>query len=144
MEPTKGGAHLAKRQVYLEGTKRGTPGVFTPQWRVQHWINVIEAQIEIEQKRLVAWDRLNPTEQSLVEEGFPVLYGIHPTRQRSCETLKDASEILINDGAKVEEIRVVYVPAAKIELVRKMLADKLGEHAISVWDIEDVVSESER
>ncbi len=99
--------------------------------------------IEIEKQRIKQWDRLTSQEKALVEEGFPVIYGIAPAPEKrmrwiSYEGPSGQKEIAIAGGARPSEVRVVFVPADKVEMVRNILRN--SNDTIRVAPIEQILN----
>ena len=93
-------------------------------------------RMEVEQKRQKEWEKLSADERKLVSEPFPIVFGIRPRRLGS---LKPAAsdvdrEVLLKDGAKRDEIRVVWVPKDKILEVKHILSNSQGPQ-VRVEDI---------
>jgi hypothetical protein len=90
--------------------------------------------VEISVKRIREFQKLSPLERSLVTESFPVLYGIHPLRTGVASAARAIipGEVLLKGGAKLDEIRVIYVPEEKRALVRTLLESVPGSEHIAV------------
>jgi hypothetical protein len=79
---------------------------------------------EITAKRLEQWGKLTALEQSLVSDSFPVLFGLKVSRPWVQVGVGSdvPGEIGLVGGALAEEIRVIFVPQERMELVQKILA----------------------
>jgi len=87
----------------------------------------------IDAKRLKEWDKLNAFEKKLIEEPFSVLFGIKSDR-KDVYSLVDSSiysEIGLFGGAIRDEIKVIFVPADKVDIVKNLLLNK-GFNKIAV------------
>jgi hypothetical protein len=94
---------------------------------------------EVESLRRKQWNNLTTEERKLVKDPFPVVYGIEPKRAGSVHSVTSdvRYEMGLKDGASVDEIKSIFVPKDKIEYVKQMLTEKMGEKAkhIRVEDI---------
>ena len=94
---------------------------------------------EVESLRRKQWNTLTSEERKLVQEPFPVVYGIEPKRAGTVHGVKSdvRYEMGLKDGATVDEIKSIFVPKDKIDYVKKMLLEKMGDKAkhIRVEDI---------
>lgn len=80
-------------------------------------------RIEVNQKRLLEWQQLDEEEKKLVQQPFPVLYGIKSTREGVHHSVHGVfGEIGLEGGAKAQEIKVIFVPADRIAFVQDLLA----------------------
>ena len=90
--------------------------------------------IEINQKRLVEWTKLNELEQQLILNPFPVVYGIRSDRKKAHFPALGSDipgEILLFQGARPQEIKVIFTPPQKVAFVRQLL-DAHGHSDIAV------------
>lgn len=79
---------------------------------------------EVTQKRFSEWPKLTSEEQAMVQDGFPVLFGIRPKRADRLQFPRGGGtpgESLLTDGTQPGEIKVVYVPVDRIESVKQLL-----------------------
>ena len=119
-----------------------------------HWMQSaldeenIQVQRQILEQRVSQWERLSQQDRVLVEEGFPVLYGIAPKANREVDitflgTLPKGDhagagvEVSLTGGSDFSEIVSIFVPNDKVELVQQILSDKSINH-IRVSPIEPI------
>ena len=99
----------------------------------------VKNDYEIEKLRREQWTKLTSEEKNLVSDPFPIVYGIEPKRVGVTHSVSSAVhyEVGLKDGASVDEIKSIFVPKDKIEYVKQMLNEKMGEKAkhIRVEDI---------
>lgn len=92
--------------------------------------------IEVNQKRLLEWEKLDQEERNLVSDPFPVLYGIRSSRKDVHHAVYGVpGEIGLKGGAGPGEIKVIFVPVDKIDFVQGLLAR--NGHSIPVEEIPD-------
>ena len=108
--------------------------------------SIISHGIKIDEQRAAQWANLSRKDRRLVEENFPVLYGLKPKVSRSVETnfvdLRGGNfgiEVDLNGGADFNEITSVFVPRNKIRLVNSILEEN-GIRHIRVSPIEPVLN----
>jgi len=81
--------------------------------------------IEMEFRRLAAWEKLDENEKLLVTNPFPVLYGIKSMRQYVHSKVSSyvSCEVGLLDGASPDEIRVIFVPSSRLDFARRLMAE---------------------
>ena len=86
--------------------------------------DMFEFQQKIQSARQSAWQQLDPIEQNLVADPFPVIYGIKSERIDSHKQVQSdiPGEIGLLDGALKEEIKVVFVPESKTTFLKDLLS----------------------
>lgn len=102
--------------------------------------------VEVETRRLQEFEKLTPLEKELVQNPFPIVYGVNPARAGSTSPVKSdvSREIGVLNGAQKDEIKVLFVPQEKIEFTRRLLTEQLGTgHGIKVESL-DVVPKPRR
>ena len=84
---------------------------------------------------------LSRRDQQLVQENFPVLYGLNPNVSRTVQVNRadDWIEVNLTGGADFSEITSVFVPRDKIRQVNSILEEN-GIRHILVSPIEPVLN----
>ena len=102
--------------------------------------DLLRTKIAIEQRRIEQWNALSRKDKKLVEENFPVLYGLNPGKVREVEVhflAKLKAEVSVKGGFDFTEIRSIFVPENKVKLIREIL-HKQGIDHIKVSPIERI------
>ena len=103
-------------------------------------------QIRSLQQQRAQWKNLSESDRKLIEEDFPVLYGLKPGSERKISTHKldiggeqgAEIEVALKGGADFNEISVIFVPSDKVQTLKNMLeANDLSSH-INVSPIEPI------
>jgi hypothetical protein len=77
---------------------------------------------DLQKKRLNEWKNLTLIERELVSKTFPILYGIKSDRKDVHKPIEGIPrEIGLKEGARSDEIKVIFVPAENIEYVKNIL-----------------------
>jgi hypothetical protein len=87
------------------------------------YIQRLIIKLDVEYKRVLEWDKLDESEKLLVQKPFPVLYGIKSHGVLKFEDSGVFNALLLEDGARPDEIRVIFVPKSKLEFVKKLMKD---------------------
>jgi len=107
-----------------------------------HTDQMLKNSLAIEKGRIARWEKLSEQEKKLVCNSYPVLYGINTSQipqDRLWVPKSDCfGEVAVKDGVNWESIKVVYVPANKVEEVTKRLASTAGTKHVEVFPIDTV------
>ncbi len=94
-----------------------------PFWYTQEDRQIDQLRRTLEIQRREAWERLNPMQQALVANPFPVLFGIRSNREGDQIGIRSRirGEIGLRGGALPDEIKVILVPQDKVSFTRALL-----------------------
>ncbi len=94
---------------------------------------------ELDSARQAAFQSFSDLEKSLITQDFPVLFGIRPSVPENLARVHSsvAGEVAVVGGVKGEEIKVVFVPKDKIDLVKSIFLRASFPH-IRVEEIESL------
>jgi len=114
-----------------EGIK---PGSLTDQ--------MLKNGVEVEKARMARWEKLSEEQKKLVCDSYPVLYGLNTTSVPQANLSFPRSdcygEVAVKDGVNWESVKVVYVPANKVEEVTKRLAAVAATKHVEVFPLDTV------
>ena len=104
--------------------------------------NEYKEMLRIREAQLQKWNTISSQERNLVNDNFPVLYGIKPSNSRKIYTNKmegrNATEVNIDGGSGTSEINSLFVPKSEISRVKKLLRAS-GNTNIQVYDIQPIL-----
>lgn len=107
----------------------------TPHKAVPYYKN----SFEINQARMSEWEKLNEIEKDLVNNSFPILYGIRPMENRKKDLVNVSStingEIGITGGVSPQEIRVIFVPHNRIAQVKALIEGRFPSITIEAIEV---------
>ena len=83
---------------------------------------------DLKNKRLTEWQNLSDAEKALVQDNYPVMFGINPTKgnaERFVVPITDVSDELgISGKIGFEEIPSIFVPKSKVAALQEQLGAK--------------------
>ena len=84
-----------------------------------------EMIIKIEKARLKRWKTLSALEKELIQNDFPMIYGLKPAADKieAAESKYGPTEYKLMGGVKESEIRVLFVPMQHIDYVQSLLKE---------------------
>lgn len=84
-----------------------------------------EMILKIEKARLKRWKSLPTLEKELIQNDFPVMYGLKPAAEKidPVESKYGATEFKLKGGVTASEIRVLFVPSQHIDFVQSLLKE---------------------
>jgi hypothetical protein len=97
--------------------------------------------VDLRRKQLEIWETLPKDQKALVSEAFPVVYGIRTTEEGRVVYPgygSDVNEAGLSGGAGPADIRVVFVPDNRIELVKSLIASSPRTAHIAVESIDSL------
>lgn len=122
---------VSQRHSHL-ALKYSTDAFNKKKWTKTRSLKCIELDLDIpgcnskiEKIRLRQYDQLLDIEKRLINEPFPILYGVKPKKTRTIklESLAgvEVTEVGLKGGAKLDEVKVLFVPKEKISFVKSIL-----------------------
>lgn len=91
---------------------------------------MLKNAIEITEARIKEWPNLNAEEKDLIQNPFPVMYGIRVTRSDALTLFSSdiSGEIKLNNGTEGDELRVIFVPEEQVTRVREIIKNSQNPH----------------
>lgn len=87
-------------------------------------------------KRLTQYQNLTEEERALLDDNFPIVYGINPKSRRFTNVSSDIpDEVGISGKIGYDEIPSMFVPQSRVETVQKYIGDKS-----KVFPMEDMIN----
>ena len=92
---------------------------------VDHLRYMSKMIIKIEKARLKRWKTLSALEKELIQNDFPVIYGLKPAAEKieALEGKYGPTEYKLMGGVTASEIRVLFVPSQHIDYVQSLLKE---------------------